>query len=85
MAAVLWHDENLDPETIAKMFDRERQAWLETAEFIERMKTSLISGGAALAATEQVVECRARAEALKKLVARICEQHQLPETTSKTR
>ena len=81
--ALLWQDERLDPETVAKMFDRERQAWLETAEFIERMKTSLISGGAALAATEQAVQCRARAEALKKLVSRICEQHHLPETSSR--
>lgn len=82
MSAVLWHDEKLDPATIARMFDRERRAWLETAEFLERMKTALISGGTALAATEQAVQCRARAEALKKLVARICEQYQLPETTS---
>jgi hypothetical protein len=78
MCAVIWHDENLDPETIARMFDRERLAWLATAEFLDRMKNSLISGGVALAATEQAMQCRARAEALKHVVVRICEQHQLP-------
>jgi len=76
--AVLWHDEKLNPETVAKMFDDERRAWLETAEFLDRMKNSLISGGVALAATEQAMQCRARAEALKHVVVRICEQHQLP-------
>lgn len=83
--ALLWHDQNLDPETVAKLFDQERQSWLEMAEFVERMKTSLISGGAALAATEQAEQCRDRAEALKKVVARIREQHQIPEPTANHR
>ncbi|HUN89476.1 MAG TPA: hypothetical protein VMU28_11825 [Terriglobales bacterium] len=80
MSALLWQDDKLDPETVAKMFDRERRAWLETAEFIEGMKSSLISGSVSMEATQCVHNCRARAEALKRIVSRICEQHHLGET-----
>ena len=77
--AVLWQDEKLDPETIVRMFERERKAWLEMADAIERMKPSLVSGGVAIQATNNIHDCRARAEALKKLVVRLCEQFNLPE------
>lgn len=80
--AVLWQDEKLDPEAIVKLFERERRAWLDMAEFLEKMKPSLVSGGTSLLATNHIHDCRARAEALKRLVLRLCEQYNLPHTGS---
>ena len=77
--AILWHDEKLDPEAIVRMFEQERHAWLEMAEYIEKLKPSLVSGGVVSEATSHVHTCRARAEALKRLVARLCEQYKLPD------
>ena len=81
---MLWQDEKLDPESIAKLFDRERKAWMEMAESIEKLKPSLISGGVALEASRHIHDCRARAEALKRLVSRLCEQYQLGVDSGKT-
>jgi hypothetical protein len=78
--AVLWQDDKLNPETIVKLFERERHAWLEMADSVEQMKPSLVSGGAVAIATTHVHDCRARAEALKKLIVRLCEQFGLPAT-----
>jgi len=77
--AIVWQDEKLDPESIVRIFERERKAWLETAEAIEKLKPSLVSGGVAIQATNMVHDCRARAEALKRLILRMCEQYGLPE------
>jgi len=77
--AVLWQDDKLDPESIVRMFEAERKAWMEMADAIERLKPSLVSGGVALQATEHIHSCRARAEALKRLVTRLCEQYHLPD------
>jgi hypothetical protein len=76
--SVLWQDDKLDPESIVRLFEAERKAWLDAAEAIEKLKPSLVSGGVALFATEQVHTCRARAEAIKRLVSRLCEQYKLP-------
>jgi hypothetical protein len=76
--AVLWQDDKLNPETIVKLFERERKAWLEMAESLEAMKPSLVSGSAVALASNNILECRARAEALKRLVARLSEQFGLP-------
>jgi len=78
--AIVWQDEKLDPESIVRLFELERKAWLEMADSVERLKPSLVSGGVALEATNHVHACRARAEALKRLVSRLCEQFGLPET-----
>jgi hypothetical protein len=83
--AILWQDEKLDPESIVIMFERERKAWLEMAESIEKLKPSLVSGGVALQAANLVHDCRARAEALKRLVSRLCEQYNLPDTHSRVK
>lgn len=80
--AVLWQDEKLDPETIVKLFERERKAWLDMATELERLKPSLVSGGVVLQVTNSIHDCRARAEALRRLVARLCEQHHLPDITT---
>jgi len=77
--AILWHDDRIDPESIVRLFEAERKAWLDMADAIERLKPSLVSGGVALQASEQVHNCRARAEALKRLVSRLCEQYHLPQ------
>lgn len=77
--AIVWQDEKLDPESIVTLFERERKAWLEMADSIERLKPSLVSGGVAQQATHSVHDCRARAEALKRLISRLCEQFGLPE------
>jgi hypothetical protein len=79
--AVLWQDDKLNPETIVKLFEREQHAWLEMAAHIEQLKPSLVSGGAVAVANTHVHDCRARAEALKKLVVRLCEQFGLPGTS----
>ena len=76
--AVLWQDEKLDLESIVGLFERERKAWLEMADSVERLKPSLVSGGVAAQASANVHDCRARAEALKRLIARLCDQYQLP-------
>jgi hypothetical protein len=76
--SVLWQDEKLDPESIVRIFERERKAWLEMADEIEKLKPSLVSGGVAIRATNSIHDCRARAEALKRLIARLCEQFNLP-------
>lgn len=76
--SILWQDDKLDPESIVTMFERERMAWLEMADFLEKLKPSLVSGGVALLATNHVHDCRARAEAIKRLVMRLCEQYNLP-------
>ena len=51
---------------------------LEAANGFEQMKPSLVSGNAIQQATNHVHACRARAEALKRSVARLCEQFNLP-------
>ena len=76
--AVLWQEDKLDPESIVMLFERERRAWLQMADEIEKLKPSLVSGGVAILATNSVHDCRARAEALKRLVIRMCEQYNLP-------
>ncbi|MGZ4789198.1 MAG: hypothetical protein ACXVZX_11830 [Terriglobales bacterium] len=76
--AILWHDDKLDAESIVRLLEAERKAWLEMADSIERLKPSLITGGVAMVATDHVHSCRARAEALKRLVSRLCEQYSLP-------
>ncbi len=76
--SVLWQDDKLDPEAIIRLFESERHAWLEMAESIEKLKPSLVSGGVVSQAMDHVHTCRARAEALKRLVARLCEQYKLP-------
>jgi hypothetical protein len=75
---VLWQGDRLDPETIVLILERERRAWLEAANGFEQMKPSLVSGNAIQQATNHVHACRARAEALKRSVARLCEQFNLP-------
>ncbi len=75
---VLWQGDKLDPEMIVMVLERERRAWLDAANGFEQMKPSLVSGTAAADATNRVHACRARAEALKKFVARLCEQFNLP-------
>jgi hypothetical protein len=77
---VLWQDERLDPETILMILERERRAWLEAANGFEQMKPSLVSGSAIQQATNHMHACRARAEALKRSVARLCEQFNLPDS-----
>ncbi len=77
--AILWQDDKLDPESIVNLFERERKAWLDMADSIEKLKPSLVSGGVAIQATNHIHDCRARAEALKRLVQRLCEQFHLPE------
>jgi hypothetical protein len=75
---VLWQSDRLDPESIVMILERERRAWLEAAVAFERIKPSLVTGSATNEVTNHVHACRARAEALKKLVARLCEQFNLP-------
>ena len=77
---VLWQSEKLDPESIVMILERERRAWLEAANAFDRLKPSLVSGTATHEAVSHTHACRARAEALKKLVARFCEQFNLPLT-----
>ncbi len=77
---VLWQGDRLDPESIVMILERERRAWLEAANAFERLKPSLVSGTATQELTQHVHACRARAEALKRSVARLCEQFQLPAT-----
>jgi hypothetical protein len=77
---VLWQGDRLDPESLVMILERERRAWLEAASAFERLKTSLVSGSATAEVANHVHACRARAEALKKFVARLCEQFQLPDT-----
>ena len=76
--AVLWQDDKLDAESIVRILEAERKAWLDMADSIERLKPSLVTGGVALVANDHVHSCRARAEALKRLVSRLCEQYNLP-------
>ena len=76
---VLWQGDRLDPESIVMVLERERRAWLEAANAFERMKASLVSGTAVNEVTNHVHACRARAEALKRFVARLCEQFNLPD------
>jgi hypothetical protein len=76
--AILWQDEKLDFESIVGLFERERKAWLEMADSVERLKPSLVSGGVAAQATASIHDCRARAEALKRLIVRLCDQYRLP-------
>jgi hypothetical protein len=76
---VLWQGDRLDPESIVMILERERRAWVEAANAFERMKPSLVSGAATTEVTNHVHACRARAEALKRFVARLCEQFNLPE------
>jgi hypothetical protein len=76
---VLWQGDRLDPESIVMILERERRAWLEAANAFEGMKASLVSGAAVNEVTNHVHACRARAEALKRFVARLCEQFNLPE------
>jgi hypothetical protein len=75
---VLWQGDRLDPESIVMILERERRAWIEAANAFERLKPSLVSGAATQELTQHVHACRARAEALKRSVARLCEQFQLP-------
>ena len=75
---VLWQSDRLDPETIVMILERERRAWLEAANAFERLRPSLVTGSASQDVTNHIHACRARAEALKKLVARLCEQFDLP-------
>jgi len=75
---VLWQGDRLDPESIVMILERERRAWVEAANAFERLKPSLVSGAATQELTQHVHACRARAEALKRSVARLCEQFQLP-------
>jgi hypothetical protein len=77
---VLWQGDKLDPQTIVMMLERERRAWLEAANGFEEMKPSLVSGSAVQKVTNHVHACRARAEALKRSVARLCEHLNLPAT-----
>jgi len=75
---VLWQGDRLDPETIVMILERERRAWLEAANGFEELKPSLVSGAAIQKLTNHVHGCRARAEALKRSVQRLCEQFNLP-------
>lgn len=75
---VLWQGDRLDPESIVMILERERRAWLEAANAFERMKPALVSGASTNEVTNHVHACRARAEALKRSVARLCEQFNLP-------
>lgn len=75
--AIVWQDDKLNPESIVELFERERKAWLEMADSIEALKPSLVSGGVAQQASGYVHDCRARAEVLKRLVSRLCEQFEL--------
>ena len=75
---ILWQGDRLDPETIVMILERERRAWLEAANGFEEMKVSLVSGSSVQKATQHVHACRARAEALKRSVQRLCEQFNLP-------
>ncbi len=77
---VLWQGEKLDPESIVMILERERRAWLEAANGFEQLKPLLVSGSAMQQTTNHVHACRARAEALKRSVARLCEQFNLPLT-----
>ena len=77
--SVLWQDDKLDAESIVRLFEAERKAWLDMAEAIEKLKPSLVTGGVAMVAADHVHGCRARAEALKRLVSRLCEQYRLPQ------
>jgi hypothetical protein len=76
----LWQGDKLDPETIVLILERERRAWLEAANGFEQMKPSLVSGTAIQQAINHMHACRARAEALKRSVARLCDQFNLPAT-----
>jgi|1186.fasta_scaffold1124708_1 hypothetical protein len=77
---VLWQGDRLDPESIVLILERERRAWSEAASAFERLKPSLVSGVASQEVNNHVHSCRARAEALKRFVARLCEQFNLPST-----
>ncbi len=78
MMGVLWQGDRLDPESIVMILERERRAWLEAARAFERLKPALVSGTSTQEVVDHVHACRARAEALKKTVQRLCEQYQLP-------
>jgi hypothetical protein len=77
---VLWQGDKIDPQSIVMILERERRAWLEAANGFDEMKPSLVSGSAVRKVTDHVHACRARAEALKRSVVRLCEQFNLPET-----
>ena len=76
---VLWQGgERLDPETIVMILERERRAWLEAANGFEELKALLPADADLQKATRHVHTCRARAEALKRSVQRLCDQFNLP-------
>ncbi len=77
--AILWQDDKLDPESIVRILERERKAWLEMADAIDKLKPLIISALVSSQVTNYVHDCRARAEALKRLISRMCEQYGLPE------
>jgi hypothetical protein len=75
---ILWQGDRLDPETIVMILERERRAWLEAATGFEEMKALLTGESEIQKAVHHIHNCRARAEALKRSVQRLCEQFNLP-------
>jgi hypothetical protein len=72
--AILWHDERLGPERMLAILKREREHWLETAADFDRLKTYLTGTFSLQDAEQRAQNCRARAEALSRLIKTLDEQ-----------
>jgi hypothetical protein len=72
--AILWNDERITPERMLVILKREREHWLDTATAFERLKTYLTGTFSLQDADQRARSCRARADALGRLISTVEEQ-----------
>ncbi len=72
--AIIWNDDRLTPERMLAILKKEREHWIETAAAFERLKTYLTGTFSLQDAEQRARNCRARAEALDRLIKTLEEQ-----------
>ena len=72
--AIIWNNEQMTPERVLALLKREKEHWLDTAMAFERLKTYLTGTFALQDAEQRARNCRARAEALGRLIVTMEEQ-----------
>ena len=71
---ISWSPEKSLPlEEVVHLLEQEMKAWRHTADELASCKTHISDATALHRAETQIYNCRARAEALRKLVARLCD------------
>ena len=71
---ISWSPEKSLPlAEVVHLLEQEMKAWRQTAEDLISCKGHIVDPAALHRAETQIYNCRARAEALRKLVARLCD------------